>query len=189
MQVEFLYVFLRLWCPWQLRPDLFAAGFALGSNTTANCSNTTVYVCVTIFALCGPVGVLVGFEATRLLAATGVGLLIAVASGTFLYSHKGLSCDFGVPCNFSQSPLPLGSAKKHHTFFAAVSARQPESVTSSLLSPNASVGQKFCSSPRRKHVQCLRQTFPLSGSIATARFHWYKSQRILRHFFPEQHEV
>ena len=50
-----------------------------------------VYVGVTIFALCGPVGVLVGFEATMFLSATGVGLLIPVASGTFLYSHKGLA--------------------------------------------------------------------------------------------------
>ena len=49
--------------------------------------------------------------------------------------------------------------------------------------------RNFCSSPRRKHPQCLRQTLPLRGSIATARFHWYKSQRILRHFSPEQHEV
>ena len=36
------------------------AGFALGSNMIANCSNTTVYVGVTIFALCGPDGVLIG---------------------------------------------------------------------------------------------------------------------------------
>ena len=50
-----------------------------------------MYVGVTIFALCGLVGVLVGFEATRFLPATGVGLLIAVASGTFLHSHKGLA--------------------------------------------------------------------------------------------------
>lgn len=51
----------------------------------ANCSNTTVYVGVTILALRSPVGMLVGSEATRFLSATGVGLLIAVASGTFLY--------------------------------------------------------------------------------------------------------
>ena len=44
-----------------------------------------VYVGVTILALCGPVGVLVGFEATKFLSATGGGLLIAVASGTFFY--------------------------------------------------------------------------------------------------------
>ena len=81
VQVEFLFVLLRLWCPWQLRQDLFAikahkglAGFALGSNMIAFCSNTTVYVGVTIFALCGPVGVLVGSEATRFLSATGVGI-------------------------------------------------------------------------------------------------------------------
>ena len=61
------------------------AGFALGSNMIASCSNTTVYVGVTIFALCSPVGMMVGSEATRYLSATGVGLLIAVASGTFLY--------------------------------------------------------------------------------------------------------
>ena len=60
------------------------AGFALGSNMVAICSNTTVYVAVTVFALCGPVAVLAGFEATKFLSATGVGLLIAVASGTFL---------------------------------------------------------------------------------------------------------
>ena len=33
-----------------------------------------MYVGVTIFALCGPVGVLVGFEATMFLSATGVGI-------------------------------------------------------------------------------------------------------------------
>ena len=45
----------------------------------AICSNTAVYVGVTILALCGPVGVLVGFEAAGFLSATGVGLLFAVA--------------------------------------------------------------------------------------------------------------
>ena len=34
-------------------------GFALGSNMIAICSNKTVYVRVTIFALGGPVGVLI----------------------------------------------------------------------------------------------------------------------------------
>ena len=47
-----------------------------------------MYVGVTIFALCGLVGMLVGFEATGFFSATGVGHLIAVANGTFLYSHK-----------------------------------------------------------------------------------------------------
>ena len=61
------------------------AGFALGSTMIATCSNTTVYVGVIIFALCGPVGVSVGFEAARFLSATGVGLFMAVASGTFLF--------------------------------------------------------------------------------------------------------
>ena len=55
------------------------AGFVLGSNMIAICSNTSVYVCVTIFALVLLVGVLVGFEAARFLSATGVGLLFAVA--------------------------------------------------------------------------------------------------------------
>ena len=50
-----------------------------------------MYVGVTIFSLCGLVGVLVGFEATRFWSATGVGFLIEAASGTFLYSHKGLA--------------------------------------------------------------------------------------------------
>ena len=59
------------------------------------CSNTIVYVGVTIFALCGPVGVSVGFEAARFLSATGVGLLIAVASGTFLYSQALRTLLFG----------------------------------------------------------------------------------------------
>ena len=49
-------------------------GAALGSNMIAICSSTTVNVGVTIFALCGPVGVLVGFEATMFLSATGVGI-------------------------------------------------------------------------------------------------------------------
>ena len=72
---------------WFLIPDAFAlvlwlktgglAGFALGSNKIANCSNTTVYVGVTMFALMLPVGVLVGFEAARFLSATVVGQLIA----------------------------------------------------------------------------------------------------------------
>ena len=53
-------------------------GFALGSNMIANCSNTTVFVGVTIFALRGPVGVVVGFEATRFLSATGVGSVIGL---------------------------------------------------------------------------------------------------------------
>ena len=47
------------------------------------CSNTSVYVGVTIFPLCGLVGVLVGFEATKFLSAMGCGHLFAVASDTF----------------------------------------------------------------------------------------------------------
>ena len=36
-----------------------------GSQDLFGISNTTVYVGVTIFALCGPVGVLVGSQATK----------------------------------------------------------------------------------------------------------------------------
>ena len=62
----------------------------------------------------------------------------------------------------ARNPLPLGSAKKHHTFFCC------------RLSTPARVGniltvvakrfrwRNFCSSPRRKHPQCLRQPFPLA---------------------------
>ena len=60
-------------------------GFALGSNVQASCTNTTVHVGVAIFAVCSPVGMVVGTEATRCLTATGVGLLLAVASGPFLF--------------------------------------------------------------------------------------------------------
>jgi len=61
------------------------AGFALGSNMMASCSNSVLYVGVSIFALCSPIGMFVGSEATRFLSASGVGLLLAAASGTFLY--------------------------------------------------------------------------------------------------------
>ena len=44
----------------------------------------SVYVYVTIFALCGHVGVLDCVDATRFLSATGVGLLFSVASSTFV---------------------------------------------------------------------------------------------------------
>ena len=56
------------------------AGFALGSNMIAICSNTTVYVGVTIFALC--------WSALRLPGSCQPlesESLIEVASGTFLY--------------------------------------------------------------------------------------------------------
>ena len=83
--------------------DRWACCFALGSNKIANSSNTIVYVGVTIFVLCGLVGVLVGFEATGFLSATGVGHMIAVASSTSLYCalpdllhfiSPGFSCSY-----------------------------------------------------------------------------------------------
>ena len=49
-----------------------------------------VYVGVSIFALCGPVGVLVGFKAARFLAATGVRLLIAVRAARSSTHTRGL---------------------------------------------------------------------------------------------------
>ena len=61
-----------------------ATAASLGSNMIAICSNTTVYVWVTIFALCGHVGVFDCVEASRFLSATGVGLLVSVASSTFV---------------------------------------------------------------------------------------------------------
>jgi len=61
------------------------AGFALGSNMIAGCRNKAMYVGVTIFASCSPLGMMIGTEAAEVLSATGVGLLLALASGTFLY--------------------------------------------------------------------------------------------------------
>merc|ERR1712136_207713 len=61
------------------------AGFALGSNMVAGCRHKAMYVGVTIFASCSPLGMLIGTEAAEVLSATGVGLLLALASGTFLY--------------------------------------------------------------------------------------------------------
>ena len=98
----------------------------------------------------------------------------------------------------ARSLLPLGE-EASHAFLLPCRHASP----SSLLSPNASVGEisvpardgnilsvcgkcfrwrNFFSSPRGKHPQCLRQTLLLRGSIVTAKFHWYKSQRIPRHF-------
>ena len=76
---EFPYVLLCYWCPWQLRPVLFPAGFALRSNIIAICSNTTVCVGVTIFAFC--------WSALRLPGSCQPlesESLIEVASGTFV---------------------------------------------------------------------------------------------------------
>ena len=94
-------------------------GFALGSNMIAICSNTTVYVGVTIFALGGPVGVLVGFEATRFWSATG---------GRTFDRDRLLSASRVPMCRVAtlvstatagRGPLPIASAKKHHTLLAA----------------------------------------------------------------------
>ena len=65
------------------------AGFALESNMIANCSNTTVDVGVTTFCLVRYCRRVDRLEATKFLSATGGGLLIAVASGTFLYLTQG----------------------------------------------------------------------------------------------------
>ena len=64
------------------------AGFALGSNKIANSSNTTVYVGVTIFALCGLV----------------VGHMITVASSTFLCSTQ--------LCTLASPSLPCPSCRR-----------------------------------------------------------------------------
>ena len=75
-----------------------------GSSMTANSSNTTVYDGVTILSLCGLVGVLVGFEATGFLSATGVGHMIAVASSTLIYSTR--------LCTLVSSSLPGTSCRR-----------------------------------------------------------------------------
>ena len=56
----------------------------------AICSNTSVYVGVTIFTLVRSCRCVDRPETTRFLSATGVGPLIVVARGTFLCAHKGL---------------------------------------------------------------------------------------------------
>jgi len=40
---------------------------------------------VFIFAICSPVGIVIGSVADSVLSGTGVGVLIAIASGTFLF--------------------------------------------------------------------------------------------------------
>ena len=50
-----------------------------------------LYVGVTIFALVRSCRRVDRLETTRFLSATGVGLLIAVASATFVCAHKGLA--------------------------------------------------------------------------------------------------
>ena len=57
----------------------------------AICSDTSVYVGVTIFALVRSCRRVDRLETTRFLSATGVGFLIAVASATFVCAHKGLA--------------------------------------------------------------------------------------------------
>ena len=133
VQVEFLYVLLRVWCLWQLRAlATFAhkglAGFALGSNMIAICINTSAYIGVTIFSFCGLVGVLVGFEATKFLSATGVGLLIAVAcsvQGEFLCVVLRLLVSRATA---AKDALLLTSAKKHPTQFCFASTRLATAV-------------------------------------------------------------
>ena len=56
----------------------------------AICSNTSVYVGVTIFPLVRSCRCVDRPETTRFLSATGVGPLIVVASATFFCAHKGL---------------------------------------------------------------------------------------------------
>ena len=42
---------------------------------------------------------------------------------------------------------------------------------------------------RRKHHHSGRRMVPLRGNVAPAEFHWQRSQRNSRRFFPEHHEM
>lgn len=61
------------------------AGFALGSELLTSLTKKTTFYCVFIFAACSPVGILIGNFANTVLNDTGVGVLLAIASGTFLF--------------------------------------------------------------------------------------------------------
>ena len=76
---------------------------------------------------------------------------------------------------------------------SVVPAQRPTSsqtVASSLLHCADVLFQpKRCEQPDGNIITVGARMPPHRGNVATARFHWYKSQRILRHFSPEQHEV
>ena len=80
--------------------DRRASWLCSGFQHEAICSNTSVYVGVTIFALVRSCRRVDRLETTRFLSATGVGLLIAVASATFVCAHKGLA-GFGLESNMT----------------------------------------------------------------------------------------
>jgi len=61
------------------------AGFALGSELLRTWTKHTTFYCVFIFAVCSPVGIMIGNYANAVLTGTGVGVLLAIASGTFLF--------------------------------------------------------------------------------------------------------
>lgn len=61
------------------------AGFALTTEMLQTLSTRTTCWCVFVFALCSPAGIIAGSVAESVLSGTGVGVLMAVASGTFLY--------------------------------------------------------------------------------------------------------
>jgi len=61
------------------------AGFALTSELRKTLTKKTTCYCVFIFAICSPVGIVIGSVADSVLSGTGVGVLIAIASGTFLF--------------------------------------------------------------------------------------------------------
>lgn len=61
------------------------AAFALGSQLRRYCTDSAVIVAIVIFALCSPVGIVVGSFLLKAFSGFGVGLVLSVASGTFLF--------------------------------------------------------------------------------------------------------
>mmetsp|Transcript_131598 Transcript_131598/g.281388 ORF Transcript_131598/g.281388 Transcript_131598/m.281388 type:complete len:331 (-) Transcript_131598:194-1186(-) len=61
------------------------AGFALGANLLRACERHAVWTGVILFAVCSPVGIAIGAWAARDINCVGTGLVMAMASGTFLY--------------------------------------------------------------------------------------------------------
>merc|ERR1712136_724035 len=59
------------------------AAFALGSQLRRYCTDSAVIVAIVIFALCSPVGIVVGSFLLKAVSGFGVGLVLSVASGTF----------------------------------------------------------------------------------------------------------
>ena len=75
------------------------AGFALCSNMTAICSNTSVHVGFTIFALCGHAGVLIVSSLPGSCQPLESESLIEVASGTSPLTFDTALSELGTKCS------------------------------------------------------------------------------------------